>query len=117
MSTPSFVERIETLEKQLAEAMDYHFSSINTFMKRLQQIILECNESEIDSLLKTQGFGNKRTGEDKHVTFDHKDSKKNQFLIDYDGKEWHHMKDGVAKKVGKLNPDGIGELKDYLQKT
>lgn len=45
-------------------------------------------------------YSNPIMGDDKHLTLTNKKKKSDQILVDFPGKEWHKMKNGVVTKVG-----------------
>jgi ribosomal protein S21 len=62
-------------------------------------------EEGLTKQMRQKGYNGPRVGDDRHLTFTKKGNKNDQVLVDLPGKEWHAMKDGVVKKVGKIKEE------------
>jgi hypothetical protein len=79
-------------------------------MKTFQKFLRESLDPKVSNVLKQFGYGHPQPGDDGHTTFTKGSG--DQMLIDVPGNEWHHMINGVIKKVGNLSD---GSLRRFLE--
>jgi hypothetical protein len=60
---------------------------------------MKTTPSHVRSVLRSKGFKSEPVGADDHQTWKQNGD---QVLVDKGGDEWHTMKDGNVKQVGKL---------------